>query len=282
VNIHVLCKSVHNNSQSITHCVFKRSITLFGAKHQLWRQWITTQPNHLYHKCVGKSKETRIKNGSAVVPDKITRTVNLTGYDTHVTWTCGSVKPCCSLTSRRSGLEDNWHVYSSLADILLHNYYSAYTRPSEVQSAAVLVIICHNGDYFSTNFMYRKTLKIRKRNISDTFAIYGRGRELFRPLTYICPSGSQEIIHLLCTPKVNNCFSLTFSLLMGRIGRAPKSILIYSYIQQDATLHNLFISGNSSTCFGWYFHPSSGAHTTVSTASGICHSTLKPVPTLPR
>ena len=43
------------------------------------------------------------------------------------------------------------------------------------------------------------------------------------------------------------------------------------YIQQDATLHSLFISGNCSTCFGWYPHPSSGAHTTVSTASGICH-----------
>jgi hypothetical protein len=44
------------------------------------------------------------------------------------------------------------------------------------------------------------------------------------------------------------------------------------YIQQDATLHSLFISGNCSTCFGWYFHPSPGAHTTVSTASGICHT----------
>jgi len=44
------------------------------------------------------------------------------------------------------------------------------------------------------------------------------------------------------------------------------------YIQQDATLHSLFRSGNCSTCFGWYFHPSSRAHTTVSTASGICHT----------
>ena len=44
------------------------------------------------------------------------------------------------------------------------------------------------------------------------------------------------------------------------------------YIQQDATLHCLFISGNCSTCFGWYFHPSSGAHATASTASGICHT----------
>jgi hypothetical protein len=44
------------------------------------------------------------------------------------------------------------------------------------------------------------------------------------------------------------------------------------YIQQNATLNSLFISGNCCTYFGWYFHPSSRAHTTVSTASGICHT----------
>jgi hypothetical protein len=54
------------------------------------------------------------------------------------------------------------------------------------------------------------------------------------------------------------------------MGWAPKSIPIY--IQKDATLHGLFISGNCSTCFEWYFHPSSGAHTTVFTGSGICHT----------
>jgi len=27
---------------------------------------------------------------------------------------------------------------------------------------------------------------------------------------------------------------------------------------------------NSSTCFGWYLHPSSGAHTTVFTVSRTC------------
>jgi hypothetical protein len=59
---------------------------------------------------------------------------------------------------------------------------------------------------------------------------------------------------------------------MWRIGRALNSIPIYSCIQQDATSHSLFISGNCSTCFGWYFHPSSGAHTTASTASVICHT----------
>jgi hypothetical protein len=60
---------------------------------------------------------------------------------------------------------------------------------------------------------------------------------------------------------------LTLILLMWRIVWAPNSIPIY--IQKDATLHSLFISGNCSTCFGWYFHPSSGAPTTVFTASGI-------------
>ena len=32
------------------------------------------------------------------------------------------------------------------------------------------------------------------------------------------------------------------------------------------------ISGNCSTCFRWYLHPSLGPHTAVSTAFGICHT----------
>jgi hypothetical protein len=39
--------------------------------------------------------------------------------------------------------------------------------------------------------------------------------------------------------------------------------------QRDAAIYSLFISVNRSTCFGWYIHPSSGAHITVSTASGL-------------
>jgi tRNA(Arg) A34 adenosine deaminase TadA len=34
------------------------------------------------------------------------------------------------------------------------------------------------------------------------------------------------------------------------------------------------LSGNCSTCFGWYFHPTSGVQTTVSTASGFCHAVI--------
>jgi len=49
--------------------------------------------------------------------------------------------------------------------------------------------------------------------------------------------------------------------------RASRSVSII--VQQDATIYSLLISVNCSTCFGWYLHPSSGAHVTVSTVSGI-------------
>ena len=52
----------------------------------------------------------------------------------------------------------------------------------------------------------------------------------------------------------------------------PLLLPIPIYIQQDAELHILFISGNCSTCFRWYLHPSSGAHTTVFTVSGTCQT----------
>ena len=34
-------------------------------------------------------------------------------------------------------------------------------------------------------------------------------------------------------------------------------------------------SVNCSTCFGWYLHPSSGAHTTVSTCQTVRSGTIK-------
>jgi hypothetical protein len=67
---------------------------------------------------------------------------------------------------------------------------------------------------------------------------------------------------------------LPFASIIGRFNvyKYVHRKCIPLYIQQDATLHSLFISGNCYTYFGWYFHPSSEAHTTVSTASGICHT----------
>jgi hypothetical protein len=67
------------------------------------------------------------------------------------------------------------------------------------------------------------------------------------------------------TKEVNG----TFLLLLSRLLTLPHILV---YIQRAATLHSLFISVNHSTCFGWYLHPLSGAHTPVSTASGICYT----------
>jgi hypothetical protein len=76
----------------------------------------------------------------------------------------------------------------------------------------------------------------------------------------------------------------------------------------ECNVTQFILSGNCSTCFVWYLHQSSGVQTTVSTASGICHtvtvtcrycgrvgtglgvlwvvyaiqSTIKPVSTLPQ
>ena len=46
------------------------------------------------------------------------------------------------------------------------------------------------------------------------------------------------------------------------------------YIEQDATLRSLFYLETALHVLGWYHHPSSGAQTTVSTASGICHTVI--------
>jgi hypothetical protein len=54
-------------------------------------------------------------------------------------------------------------------------------------------------------------------------------------------------IQQLCRPLLGEKPGLTLILLMWRIGWAPNSIPIY--IQQDATLHSLFISGNWSYMF---------------------------------
>jgi hypothetical protein len=56
--------------------------------------------------------------------------------------------------------------------------------------------------------------------------------------------------------------------ILGSVHRKNMPI----YMQQDANVTQFIISGNCSTYLGLYLHPSSGAHTTVSTASGICRT----------
>jgi len=49
--------------------------------------------------------------------------------------------------------------------------------------------------------------------------------------------------------------------------------MLYSNIYPTRCKVTQFIlSGNCSTCFGWYLHPSSGEQTSISTESGICQT----------
>jgi len=53
-----------------------------------------------------------------------------------------------------------------------------------------------------------------------------------------------------------------------------------SYVNKYPTRCNytqFILSVNCSTCFGWSLYPSSGAHITVSTASGTSQPLLLPV-----
>ena len=51
------------------------------------------------------------------------------------------------------------------------------------------------------------------------------------------------------------------------------NILLYKS-QQDAHVTEFILSDNCSTCFGRYYHPSSGAQTSVTTASGNRYTVL--------
>jgi hypothetical protein len=65
------------------------------------------------------------------------------------------------------------------------------------------------------------------------------------------------------------CISLPLSY------KSCQGLPLYSNIYPTRCNVTQFVSsGNCSTCFGWYHHPSSGAQTTVSTASGICQTAI--------
>jgi hypothetical protein len=63
-----------------------------------------------------------------------------------------------------------------------------------------------------------------------------------------------------------------FRVVPPPIIRSKKQLYLQHLVLVRLLLLQFILSGNCSTLFGWYLHPSSGAHTTVSTASGICHT----------
>ena len=101
----------------------------------------------------------------------------------------------------------------------------------------------------------------------------------------VCPSGFSPpalefqdfcpciLFHLLLLMNVLFIRRPLVVLFLTFSGPCIVSIFILIYFQKDAKLHSLFISGKLlSTYFGWYLHPSSGAHTNVFTVSGTCQT----------
>jgi hypothetical protein len=62
--------------------------------------------------------------------------------------------------------------------------------------------------------------------------------------------------------------------------KSQRPYVIFQYTRvhvypKRCNVTQFILSGNCSAWFGWYHHPSSGAQTTVSTASGICHTVTR-------
>ena len=78
------------------------------------------------------------------------------------------------------------------------------------------------------------------------------------------PVTEQNTWYDLCADHVN----VTYQLL------ATKALKFSNIYPTRCNVTKFILSGNCSTCFGWYHHTSSGAQTTVSTASGICQTVI--------
>ena len=89
---------------------------------------------------------------------------------------------------------------------------------------------------------------------------------------------STNIASVVCTYR----YELKIHKMFGpcrNCNREPPVVFLNFEVKMHSNLYTtrcnvtrFILSGNCSTCFGWYLHPSSGAQTTVSTASGICQT----------
>jgi len=85
-------------------------------------------------------------------------------------------------------------------------------------------------------------------------------------LSRLFPVSSETISRWVTT----NCFIMSHTYM-----RKVQELNLFQYSNTYPTRRKFtqfILYGNRSTCFGWYYHPSSGAQTTVSTAFGICRS----------
>ena len=76
-------------------------------------------------------------------------------------------------------------------------------------------------------------------------------------------------VHYRIYLHIHNHFLRNLYKQMSQINKYGILIFYSNIYPTRRNVTQFILSGNCSTCFGWYLHPSSGAQTTVSTASGI-------------
>jgi hypothetical protein len=134
----------------------------------------------------------------------------------------------------------------------------------------------------------------------------GKGSRCVGPTTFMCRLSWNLGASTSWNPQ--DLSRPVMRLLYNVHGLAHRNNILIYICPIICNVTQFILSRNFSTCFGSYFHPSSEAQTTVFTASGICHtvtancrcrgkfgtgfsvlwvayathSTLKPVPALPR
>ena len=87
----------------------------------------------------------------------------------------------------------------------------------------------------------------------------------FEPTISTCERPQSYVLDRAATGAGSSSLNLQFKVV--------SSLSFISNIYPTRSNVTQFIlSGNCPSCFGWYIHPPSGAQTTVSTASGICHA----------
>ena len=121
---------------------------------------------------------------------------------------------------------------------------------------------CHPSHY---KLFYSVLLSISKNHNALAFRALScvtlnmAAREELIPVTASHHTKSQSMLTLLCAPQISQTEQTAFKSI-----RQP-----WTYNKDEGNVNNcptrcdytvLLYSADSSTCFGWYLHPSSGAH----------------------
>jgi len=103
---------------------------------------------------------------------------------------------------------------------------------------------------------------INPTSLSESLILPPVGREKQREISF------QEIYTLSFLRRQHNGWSPNM-LHAGASNNKP--VFSFLYISNEMQLYTIYLFlENCSIRFGWYFHPSSGAHITVFTVSGTC------------